>query len=150
MRVVHYQLISVMRRIPRVDRHLQLYSTNSIFWPISAFRCANCRLSAFNTISTATFSTSSLLSADNQSTSITEKLRRKIWGTDKPPGPEDPYSGKSVFDRIREKRGGKKRNKETSPSKNIGYVEATTWDGLEWIGGPDEGPKIDWNSKLKR
>ena len=34
---------------------------------------------------------------------LTEKLRRKIWGTDNPPGLEDPYGDRSVFDQSKKK-----------------------------------------------
>jgi protein kinase C substrate 80K-H len=33
---------------------------------------------------------------------FTERLRRKIWGTDNPPGLEDPYGGPSYFEKRRQ------------------------------------------------
>ena len=33
---------------------------------------------------------------------FTERLRRKIWGTDSPPGLKDPYGGPSYFERRRQ------------------------------------------------
>ena len=35
--------------------------------------------------------------ASDNSTPITERVRRKLWGTDKPPGLEDPYGDNSVL-----------------------------------------------------
>lgn len=35
---------------------------------------------------------------------FTEKLRRKIWGTDNPPGLKDPYGGPSFLERARAER----------------------------------------------
>ncbi|KAL4956954.1 ribosomal subunit 39S-domain-containing protein [Aspergillus filifer] len=35
--------------------------------------------------------------ASDNSTPITERVRRKLWGTDNPPGLEDPYGGNSVL-----------------------------------------------------
>lgn len=33
---------------------------------------------------------------------FTERLRRKIWGTDNPPGLQDPYGGPGYFERRRQ------------------------------------------------
>src|SRR5699024_6577630 len=40
------------------------------------------------------------------STPFTEKIRRKIWGTDNPPGLKDPYGGEGFVEKaLRERRG---------------------------------------------
>lgn len=42
--------------------------------------------------------------ASGGSTPFTEKLRRRIWGTDNPPGLKDPYGGEGVIEREWKKR----------------------------------------------
>ena len=37
---------------------------------------------------------------------FTERLRRRMWGTDSPPGLEDPYGGPSYFEKRRQERQG--------------------------------------------
>lgn len=84
------------------------------------------------------------------STPFTEKIRRKIWGTDNPPGLADPYGGESFIERALRKRRGKEAVEakpepelepepepepepvETTPPDE--YVAATTWEGLEEVG----------------
>lgn len=82
---------------------------------------------------------------------FTEKIRRKIWGTDNPPGLKDPYGGESQFERMwrerKERKEGKPKRqqpeekpepesqlflKEKKPPKE--YEPATTWDGLDHVG----------------
>lgn len=77
---------------------------------------------------------------------MTEKLRRKIWGTDSPPGLEDPYGGKSVFDQtkkreweeqIEEQKAARKLQSQEAKVNSLSkpkYTPATTWDGLETLG----------------
>ena len=83
-------------------------------------------------------------SSTSRSDSLTERLRRKLWGTDNPPGHEDPYGGLSTFEQRQRK--GKKDTvavAEEAPQKGVAlpdaaasnYVPATTWDGLDHIGG---------------
>ena len=82
----------------------------------------------------------------------TEKWRRKIWGTDTPPGPADPYGGPSVFEQRREmlqldppKKPQDAERRTEAPAiieedieddVNLGdYKPATTWEKLPRIGG---------------
>ena len=75
---------------------------------------------------------------------LTERLRRKIWGAE-PPGPTDPYNS-HYFDeenalraekarRVKEQKanGGDPLTKQDSEAGQ--YVQATTWDGLKRLGG---------------
>ncbi|KAI1951932.1 hypothetical protein LOZ57_001345 [Ophidiomyces ophidiicola] len=93
-------------------------------------------------------------SSDSKSLPFTEKVRRKIWGTDNPPGLEDPYGGESFLEkRLREKREAKAGTRPDSdlvpevipeehelsseapiPTPTEEYVPAMTWDGLEHVG----------------
>jgi len=96
---------------------------------------------------------------------FTERLRRKIWGTDNPPGLKDPYGGPSFLERWQEER--RSRNDvalplpesetkhDTVPSlqshaelrsgtdeglvQKMEYIPAKTWDRLEHV-----GHKGDW------
>ena len=88
-------------------------------------------------------------SNSGRKTSVTERLRRKIWGTQDPPGQADPYADVSVEDQNRRQLEGLKLEADTSStpsmvSQTIGstgvssyadYVPATTWEGLDQIGG---------------
>ena len=86
----------------------------------------------------------------------TEKWRKRIWGTETPPGPKDPYKNTygppSVLDQMRDER---QRDMQEEPhdmerrteapavneedfqdNVNIeGYKPATTWESLPRIGG---------------
>lgn len=71
--------------------------------------------------------------------SLTERLRRKIWGTDSPPGLKDPYGGQGFFERQwgnkrRPEQEGERDTEETDIAPPDSYVGATTSDGLERIG----------------
>ena len=83
----------------------------------------------------------------------TEKWRRKIWGTDTPPGAADPYGGPSVFEQRREMlqldppeekpQDAERRTEapadvedDVEDDVNIDdYKPATTWEKLPRIGG---------------
>ena len=86
----------------------------------------------------------------------TDKLRKKIWGSDTPPGQEDPYGEESVFDRRRREREQEKEKSEELqpvPKGKVGgaedqteYVPATTTEGLETVGWPGWETK-EWAEK---
>ncbi|KAL4944215.1 hypothetical protein BDV06DRAFT_210424 [Aspergillus oleicola] len=94
-----------------------------------------------------------LRNASDSSTPITERVRRKIWGTDNPPGLKDPYGGEGVFEKKWKKsqagaeEGGedsrqrpaetKQAAKEEEPVEEVtsgDYEAATTWEGLDRVG----------------
>jgi len=104
----------------------------------------------------------SLRHASSKEIPFTEKIRRKIWGTDNPPGLADPYGGESFFERRRKERALQKEahkpkelEEEHAPPATVArhggtlraidedadsdyvhkeYVPAETWDGLEHVG----------------
>lgn len=104
----------------------------------------------------------SLRHASSKEIPFTEKIRRKIWGTDNPPGLADPYGGESFFERRRKERALKKDARELNEleeehappamvERHDGalraidedadseyvqkeYVPAEMWDGLEHVG----------------
>ncbi|OJJ66688.1 hypothetical protein ASPBRDRAFT_137342 [Aspergillus brasiliensis CBS 101740] len=70
--------------------------------------------------------------ASNTPDSLSERVRRKLWGTDNPPGLKDPY-GESLL----EKRFGKAKAQpeaEAELEPGVDYEPATTWEGLERVG----------------
>lgn len=99
---------------------------------------------------------------------MTDRLRQKIWGTDQPPGLEDPYGDKSVFDQTKKRQ--EKQNAEDANVTKKGphkakrakqqntqkaqkatefsrrYKPAVTWDGLEEVGGPIRDRR-DWEGE---
>ncbi|KAL6234667.1 hypothetical protein BDW75DRAFT_240883 [Aspergillus navahoensis] len=96
--------------------------------------------------------------ASDDNTPITERVRRKLWGTDNPPGLKDPYGGEGVFEKKFKRAGQALKQQEPEgdqrtpaedqaaaaedtaladvtedvPSRE--YVPATTWEGLDRIG----------------
>jgi hypothetical protein len=80
---------------------------------------------------------------------LTEKVRRKLWGTDDPPGLKDPYGGEGAIQKTFRKRsqeGTPEVTQETETVQDEGVLEtddvapplpyerAKTWDGLERLG----------------
>ncbi|RQM04578.1 hypothetical protein DH86_00004218 [Scytalidium sp. 3C] len=100
-------------------------------------------------LQTAPFSTSPSRTADKLP--FTEKVRRRIWGTDKPPGQADPYGGGSVFDRSKPQYENEVQEREerqasrTVPTDLSGYEPAANWDGLEMVGGWGNWWKENWD-----
>src|SRR5271167_3906848 len=80
-----------MRRLSRLDRSIDLLRARSPASLSSSFLCSVCH-------SRASFSTS-IWFGQPDPIPKTEKLRRRIWGTDKPPGLKDPYRGPSAEER---------------------------------------------------
>ncbi|KAE8374954.1 ribosomal subunit 39S-domain-containing protein [Aspergillus bertholletiae] len=86
----------------------------------------------------------------SNATPITERVRRKIWGTDNPPGLKDPYGGEGVLERKFKKDQPARQGEE---SENLdqateeaqaeseadlaaaeAYEPATSWEGLPRVG----------------
>ncbi|EIT79620.1 hypothetical protein AO1008_04648 [Aspergillus oryzae 100-8] len=86
----------------------------------------------------------------SNATPITERVRRKIWGTDNPPGLKDPYGGEGVLERKFKKDQPARQEEEpenlaqTSEQTQVeneaelasaeAYEPATTWEGLQRVG----------------
>jgi hypothetical protein len=133
-----------MRRISRIDRSIALLWARTIAPTPSPHLCSACMHQG------ASYSTSLIRPAPaNTKAPFTEKIRQRIWGTDQPPGQEDPYGDASVFDRT--KRGLEKTEVEepetpealetaeaTATEVSADYEPAHTWDGLEEVGGFSE------------
>ncbi|KAL4930695.1 mitochondrial 54S ribosomal mL50 protein [Aspergillus undulatus] len=92
-----------------------------------------------------------LRNASDSSTPITERVRRKLWGTDNPPGLKDPYGGEGVFEKKFKKSQASRQAQEgeNAPTEiqqeaateeaveettSGDYIAATTWEGLDRVG----------------
>ena len=149
-----------MRRLVRTNRSFDLLECSYRPTSSSPFVCHFCRTRLSSAPPRATLSTSSALRAErngsSQSTKLpfTEKIRRRIWGTEAPPGQADPYGDRSSFDRSKAKEQDVVEVEEpveqdaavVEPDMS-GYVPATTWDGLEQVGGFGGWWKANWDEE---
>jgi hypothetical protein len=115
-----------MRRTLRADRALG----RVLAAPSSQYTCAACRTQTSN------FSTR----ASSRAILDTEKWRKKIWGTDKPPGAADPYGGPSAAEKYaaerKEKTGADEEARVVEEDMDMStYEPADNWVGLEEVGG---------------
>ncbi|OAX78336.1 hypothetical protein ACJ72_07357 [Emergomyces africanus] len=94
--------------------------------------------------------TSSNLNNNSSDLPVTEKLRRKIWGTDKPPGVKDPYGSESQLDHVQPleemeephslyesemgEEGQEIRVATPAEKEEAEYKHADTWEGLRQVG----------------
>ena len=103
-----------------------------------AYICTRCRNYAIKQAQRATIATSASRAAEpNRQLPFSEKLRRKIWGTDTPPGQADPYTKqpKDVKGALASDERVTLENHTLAADSQLDYVPASTWDGLEQIGG---------------
>jgi hypothetical protein len=133
-----------MRRITLPSRSIDLLRAGVVAQRTSPYLCSACKHQA-------SFSTTSIQAARaNGKVPFTEKVRRRIWGTDAPPGLEDPYGDKSVFDKTKEQAKEEEAEereaqvKATKPDPST-YEPASTWDGLEQVGGFGNWWKYNWD-----
>ena len=134
-----------MRRAIRIDRSVDLLRPRAVAGKLSPYLCSSCS-------HRATFFSTSISRPEDKKITLPEKLRRKIWGTDQPPGQENPYVNTSVYDqhndRIREeelvKHEGQERTLATMAGLDTSYVPAANWDGLERVGGFGNWWKQNW------
>ena len=124
--------------------------------PQPHYVCLQCRLRT----SAATRTTNSSISLTyaprrHASWVNTDKLRKKIWGTETPPGQKDPYVRESESDRTRREReqeNGEAKKLESAPEKKPQsapedeYVKATTAKGLKRVGGHGWG-NAEWEAE---
>jgi hypothetical protein len=137
-----------MRRIARLERPINLLQTRSIQQTQSHYLCAVCKRRS------TPFSTSAVQGAK---VSLTEKVRRKIWGTDQPPGQEDPYSNVSAFDQSRTKAlkeaaqevAAQRAARKEAAVLDSSYEPSSTWDGLQFVGGFEDWWKNNWDPEHK-
>ncbi|KAL4972803.1 ribosomal subunit 39S-domain-containing protein [Aspergillus desertorum] len=137
-------------------RLLNLEAATPLRGSITRYVCSTCRLEA----RPRPFVVRQFLRhASDDNTPITERVRRKLWGTDNPPGLKDPYGGEGVFEKKFKKAGqapkqqgepegdqGTPAEDQAAPAENTTladvagdavsgeYVPATTWEGLDRVG----------------
>ncbi|MCJ1355689.1 MAG: hypothetical protein MMC33_005681 [Icmadophila ericetorum] len=131
-----------MAAIPRVGSSLGRLSVRSS--PSSSYVCLHCRRrGALPYHQTSTLSTSVSRKAADKS--FTGRLRRGIWGTDTPPGAEDPYTQRPSPEPVEDSNAALLGTKKPKPIDQVGYEPAVTWDGLEHIGGASGWWEADWD-----
>lgn len=136
-----------MRRLPKLNRSIDLLDGSYRSSSKSFYVCLACRSQLHSTTQRASFSSTAYRAKRDPSNNVpfTEKIRRRIWGTDSPPGAADPYGDLSKFDRTKKgeqgvielEEGVKKRTKKNKPAikrDRSDYVPATSWEGLELVG----------------
>lgn len=122
--------------------------------------CLQCRHQATIAARRATprLQTSSPLRRNASSTPFAQRLRNKIWGTDTPPGQENPYGEPGSFERQRTERLAQRDERpadEEAPEKLAAVEqyqeseflegnEMSTWEGMRVIGGPKWGHR-EWD-----
>ncbi|RDL42062.1 uncharacterized protein BP5553_02041 [Venustampulla echinocandica] len=113
------------------------------------FLCHVCRVQA------TSFSTSTVQSyPETGKVPLSERVRRRIWGTDQPPGQEDPYGGPGILDQVKAQNKAKKLAEQKPPATSAisatvpeDYEPATTWEGLERVGGYGNWWKENWDPR---
>lgn len=135
-----------MRRISRLEGSVDLLRARAPTQTSRPYLCTSCKHRS------APFSTSTLRAAKLP---FTENLRRKIWGTDNPPGQADPYGRASAFDQTKkraketERRGARQEaaaaGKGEEGMGEASYEPATTWDDLETVGGFEQWWRTNWD-----
>ena len=132
-----------MAAIPRVGSNFGRLSIRSS--QPSNYVCVSCRRRGalpYHQIATI----SSSVSRKARDTSFTGKVRRQLWGTDNPPGSEDPYTQRPSPDMI-EDAAAPTGTADAKMIDQVGYEPATTWDGLESIGGSSGWWEEAWDKE---
>jgi hypothetical protein len=135
-----------MRRITIPGRSIDLFRARATAQTPSPYLCSVCKYQA------TSFSTTHIRAARNSKVPLTEKIRQRIWGTDRPPGLEDPYGGKSVLEKMKERaeveEPERKEGRLEAAKSNLDlstYVPASTWDGLEKVGSYEGWWEENWD-----
>jgi hypothetical protein len=146
-------------------RHAQLRIPSS-----SSFVCTRCRIrnlrpvvqstAGFSAYATRRYANISNKDKDGNEIPYTEKIRRKMWGTNFPPGQRDPYKHMTPEEREAEaiemeqerleaeaKARGADALAVKEASNSTEYIPATTWEGLERIGGPTGWWEEAWDQE---
>ncbi|CAI7617626.1 unnamed protein product [Penicillium palitans] len=99
------------------------------------FVCSSCRIQATPRISPLG---QTRRYASDSSPGILERARRKIWGTDKPPGPADPYTGSQIMPGTGMSPGEPAPEEafslEEGQARSEEIEENLTWEGMPRIG----------------
>lgn len=96
--------------------------------------CLTCRLQKAKPSWRIPFSNSAIR---NESIPLSERVRRKIWGTDFAPGQDDPYAKLDPEERARQEERRREAREKRAAKPEVSdddYEPAMTWDGLETVG----------------
>ncbi|TQS35300.1 hypothetical protein Golomagni_04284 [Golovinomyces magnicellulatus] len=132
-----------MHHILRGERALHLLRNEFLAKKTHSIICFTCKYRALS------FSSFSQQEAD-AGVPFSEKVRRKIWGTDLPPGQTYPYAQTNESERVESERNQpkflkKKKHSLTAAREGFDqYEPAVTWDGLHQIGGQEEMLVQEW------
>lgn len=125
--------------------------------PRSLYVCSTCRQTTRPRTSILAVQSRQASSSNNTGPDpLTERVRRKLWGTDKPPGLKDPYGGKGVLEQkfgrdgevVEAGEGAEQQQQVKSQlelseeeahageteNQDAEYVPATSWEGIERVG----------------
>ena len=147
--------IRIERTMPRPMRSFGLNDLALGQLTPSVYICSTCRHLALRQ---RIAKQQSLRYASSSNIPFTEKIRRRIWGTDNPPGLADPYGGESFLERrARERALQRQPRQDNAVEEEVEEVEeetrvidqkdlmdheykpADTWEGLRHV-----GHKGDW------
>ncbi|OQE33057.1 hypothetical protein PENFLA_c001G08558 [Penicillium flavigenum] len=99
------------------------------------FICSSCRIQATPRVSPVG---QVRRYASDSSTGVLERARRKLWGTDKPPGPADPYTGSQIMPGAGMSPGEPEPEEgfslEEGQARSKEIDENLTWEGMPKIG----------------
>ena len=82
----------------------------------------------------------------SDSPGVLERTRRKLWGTDSPPGQADPYTGSQIMQEAESSSG---ESKPADEDFNLAQPEELGAEDLDWNELPQIGylPKDEWRIK---
>lgn len=93
-------------------RFLQPLEAPSLQFSKTLYICSSCRHNVPYTYSTQQHQYQQQRHASGE-TPLTERLRRRIWGTENPPGQKDPYGGEgAIFGSLKSRFGGQQQQQQ--------------------------------------
>jgi len=124
-----------------LERSIDLLRARPTATTASPFLCTTC------TVRNSPFSTTTRL-PEQAKVPYTDKIRRKLWGTESPPGQQDPYGKASQFDQTTaDVEGAKQPNRSPELQAMMdAYEPSTSWEGLESVGGFGNWWRDHWDA----
>jgi len=114
------------------------------------FICCQCLAHAPSLPQSSSLDRHAIRHASSKNLPVTERIRRKIWGTDNPPGPKDPYGESKLFPRkeeVEEEDEATSLSAPLKPEDDPSYKPADTWEGLDRIGGAKGWWEAAWDAE---
>ena len=126
--------------MPRPTRSLGLNDLVLSQVALSAYICSSCRHHALRQ---RIANQQSLRHVSSSNIPFTERIRRKIWGTDNPPGLADPYGGPGFLERRQKERALERQGKQVvAPEQEIRET-APMGQRLEEVADVEEDPRFE-------